>query len=101
VLSYFLKKLRHRLRNATFGLISPVLASLICLGVAYIGHGLAWTWPDQPGLQRYVILDLMVVFCCPGLLFARRFLDLENHALAFGYPQGVRFEFAQLFHICI
>lgn len=59
---------------------SLYLVSLILLNAAYTGHGSAWLWPDQPQLQRYVILVLMVLYGCCGLLFAGRFLDLAVHA---------------------
>ena len=68
------------LRDRNHLLYSVYLTTLICLNLAYTGHGLAWIWPGQPDLQRYVILGLMVVFGCAGLLFARRFLDLKSHA---------------------
>lgn len=59
---------------------SIYLTSLICLDIAYTGHGLAYVWPQQLGVQRYVILGWMVVFGCAGLMFAQRFLDLPTHA---------------------
>lgn len=59
---------------------SLYLVSFIALNLAYTGHGLAWLWPGQPLLQRYVILVLMVLFSCSGLLFASRFLALAEHA---------------------
>ncbi len=48
--------------------------------MAYTGHGYAWLWPNQPHLQRYVILVLMVAYSCFGLLFASRFLALVEYA---------------------
>jgi diguanylate cyclase (GGDEF)-like protein len=59
---------------------SLYLVSLILLNLAYTGHGYAWLWPNQPQLQRYVILTLMVAYSCCGLLFASRFLALAEHA---------------------
>jgi two-component system, sensor histidine kinase LadS len=66
------------------------LASLIALIACYTGHGSAWLWPDQPQIQRYAILIMMVVYGCCGLLFASRFLDLKEHS-----PRALRF--VQLF----
>ncbi len=68
------------LRKRSHLYYSLYLACLILLNVAYTGHGNAWLWPDQPLLQRYVILVLMVLFGCCGLLFASRFLALAEHA---------------------
>ncbi len=68
------------LRERSHLLYSAYLAMLIALDVAYTGHGLAHLWPQQPQVQRYAILGLMVLFGCTGLLFARRFLALAVHA---------------------
>ena len=59
---------------------SLYLISFIAANLAYTGHGLAWLWPGQMLIQRYVILVLMVVFAASGLLFASRFLALAEHA---------------------
>lgn len=56
------------------------LVSFILLNMSYTGHGYAWWWPMEPGFQRYVILVLMVLCGVTGLLFACRFLALEEHA---------------------
>ncbi|QDF99010.1 hypothetical protein CJ010_21955 [Azoarcus sp. DD4] len=56
------------------------LGAFVLTNLAYSGHGYAWLWPDFPGLQRYVILVLMVLFCCAGLRFASRFLELKRRA---------------------
>ncbi|MHB1292516.1 MAG: 7TMR-DISM family protein [Sulfuricella sp.] len=68
------------MRKRSYLYYSLYLVSLILLNVAYTGHGSAWLWPNQPQLQRYVILVLMVLYGCCGLLFAGRFLDLAVHA---------------------
>ena len=59
---------------------SVYLACFIVLNLAYTGHGYAWLWPDWPGVQRYVILALMVFFGAAGLRFAIGFLDLDRLA---------------------
>lgn len=59
---------------------SLYLVSLIAMNAGYTGHGLAWLWPGQPGLERYAILVLMLMFCICGLLFASRFLGLREYA---------------------
>jgi len=56
------------------------LVSFILANVAYTGHGYAWWWSGYPGLQRYVILVLMVLYGCCGLLFASHFLQLSTLA---------------------
>jgi diguanylate cyclase (GGDEF)-like protein len=68
------------LRERRYLLYSAYTVALIVLNVAYTGHGLSFLWPHQPGLQRYVILGLMVAVACVGLLFSRRFLALQTHA---------------------
>ncbi len=68
------------LRERSHLLYSAYLATLIALDVAYTGHGLAHLWPQQPQVQRYAILGLMVLFGCAGMLFARCFLALDIHA---------------------
>ena len=60
------------------------LLCLIALNLAYTGHGLAWIWPGHAGLQRYVILMLMILFGYSGLVFASRFLELSKHV-----PKGL------------
>ena len=59
---------------------SLYLISCILVDLAYTGHGLAWLWPGQIQLQRYVILVQMVITGGCGLLFASRFLNLAEHA---------------------
>ena len=56
------------------------LTCFIFLNIAYTGHGYAWWWSEHPGFQRYIILALMVLFCCVGLAFASSFLALKEHA---------------------
>ncbi|MEZ5611003.1 MAG: diguanylate cyclase [Rhodocyclaceae bacterium] len=56
------------------------LGAFILTDLAYTGHGYALLWPAQAGLQRFVILVMMVVFCALGLRFARGFLRLEDSA---------------------
>jgi diguanylate cyclase (GGDEF)-like protein len=68
------------LRKRSYLYYSIYLVSLLLLNLAYTGHGQAWLWPEQPLLQRYIILVLMMVFSCCGLLFASRFLALAEHA---------------------
>ena len=68
------------LRERSYLYYAMYLASLVLLNVAYTGHGAGWLWPDLPGVQRYVILVLMVLYSCSGLLFASRFLALAEHA---------------------
>lgn len=62
------------------GRYAVYLLSFIALNLSYTGHGLAWWWPAQPGLQRFVILGLMVGYGCAGFWFAARFLDLATQA---------------------
>lgn len=59
---------------------SLYLACLIVGIMSYSGFGYAWLWPNQPLVQRYVILIMMVLIGCTGLLFASRFLSLAQHA---------------------
>ena len=54
------------------------VGSFLLLSMAYSGHGQAWLWPDQPEVQRYAILVLMVLFGCMGLGFASSFLGLRS-----------------------
>lgn len=68
------------LRKRSYLYYALYLTSLIALITCYTGHGSAWLWPDQPQIQRYVILVMMVVYGCSGLLFASRFLALKEHA---------------------
>jgi diguanylate cyclase (GGDEF)-like protein len=67
-------------RDPAHLLYAVYLISVVLLNFAYTGHGLAWLWPGQLGLQRYVILIAMVVFSACGLLFANRFLQLARLA---------------------
>jgi len=59
---------------------SLALISITLGNIAYTGHGLAGIWPHHLLFQRYVILTVMVVYSAFGLLFASRFLALEEHA---------------------
>lgn len=68
------------LRQRSYGDYSIYLGLFILMNVAYTGHGYAWFWPEWQGLQRYVILVLMVLFACSGLRFASDFLDLPRHS---------------------
>ncbi len=54
------------------------LMTFVLLSASYSGHGYAWLWPGASGLQRYVILVLMVLAGAAGLRFARRFLGLAD-----------------------
>lgn len=56
------------------------LGAFILTDLAYTGHGYALLWPSHAGLQRFVILVMMVVFCALGLRFARGFLCLDETA---------------------
>jgi diguanylate cyclase (GGDEF)-like protein len=56
------------------------LLTFIAMNMSYTGHALAWLWPQQPQLQRFLIYSLMVLFSCSGLAFASRFLELSAHA---------------------
>ena len=67
-------------RDRAHLLYAVYLISVVLLNVAYTGHGLAWLWPGQLGLQRYVILIAMVVFSACGLVFADWFLQLARFA---------------------
>lgn len=68
------------LRERSYFYYALYLFSFIFANISYTGHGVAWSWPAQPGFQRYVILASMVLFGCCGLLFASRFLALAEHA---------------------
>jgi len=68
------------LRDSRYFFYSLYLSALICLDLAYTGHGLAYLWTRQPHLQRYLILLLMAAFSSSGLLFASRFLALTEHS---------------------
>lgn len=56
------------------------LTSFILLNIAYTGHGYSWFWPNSPSFQRYIILALMVLYSVCGLVFACRFLTLNQYA---------------------
>jgi diguanylate cyclase (GGDEF)-like protein len=56
------------------------LTSFIFLNIAYTGHGYSWFWPNSPAIQRYIILALMVLYSACGLVFACRFLTLNQYA---------------------
>lgn len=66
------------LRQQRFLFYSLYLLCFIGANISYTGHGLVWLWPDQPGVQRYVILVLMVLYGVTGLLFASAFLELPQ-----------------------
>lgn len=68
------------MKERSYFYYSLYLASFVLTNIAYTGHGYAMLWPDQPSLQRYAILLLMVLYGCCGLLFASRFLALAEHA---------------------
>lgn len=72
------------LRKRSHLLYAIYLTAFIAMNLAYTGHGFAWYWPEHPGVQRFIILVLMVVFGVAGLQFAARFLDLARHA-----PKGL------------
>lgn len=55
------------------------LASFSLMNIAYTGHGYAWLWPDHQGLQRFVILILMLASTLAGLRFVSHFLELPRH----------------------
>jgi len=67
-----------RRRNSLF--YSIYLTTFVALNLAYTGRGLAWLWADEPALQRFVILVLMVLYTSTGLRFAREFLELDQRA---------------------
>ncbi|QID19443.1 GGDEF domain-containing protein [Nitrogeniibacter mangrovi] len=75
-------------RKRSHLLYSTYLGSFVLLNLAYTGYGYAWLWPAHPGVQRYIILILMVAFSIAGLMFALRFLDMRRHAPAL--RRGVR-----------
>jgi len=75
-------------RKRSHLLYAVYLGSFLLMNLAYTGYGYAWLWPGWPGVQRYIILILMVVFAIAGLMFALRFLDIRHHAPALA--RGVR-----------
>ena len=54
------------------------IASMLLLCIAYTGKGLAYGWPQSPGLQRYAILGAMVLFNAAGMHFALHFLHFPR-----------------------
>lgn len=68
------------LKKRSYLYYSIYLTGLILLNLAYTGYGGHFLWPNQPVVQRYVILVLMVLYGCGGLLFASRFLSLADLA---------------------
>lgn len=68
------------LRERSYLLYALYLLSIIAVNVAYTGHGYSCLWPQAAGLQRHIILTLMVLFGSSGLLFASRFLALAEYA---------------------
>lgn len=55
------------------------LSCFTLMNIAYTGHGYAWLWPDSQGLQRFVILILMLASTLAGLRFMTHFLELPRH----------------------
>ena len=68
------------LRDRSYLYYSIYLSLFALLNFAYSGHGFAWVWPDNPGLQKHIILVCMVLFGSSGLTFASSFLDLAQNA---------------------
>jgi diguanylate cyclase (GGDEF)-like protein len=56
------------------------IASILFVILAYTGHGVAWLWPGDNTLVRYLIPVSTVVSACCGLAFASRVLRLEQHS---------------------
>ncbi|HAG74889.1 MAG TPA: GGDEF domain-containing protein [Thauera sp.] len=66
------------------------LGCFVLLSMGYGGHGYNWLWPGMYGVQRYIILVLMVVLGYLGLRFASSSLGLavaapRAHRLAHGF----------------
>lgn len=70
------------LRTGSYLFYALYLLSFIALNLSYTGHGFAWWWSEEPLLQRYVNLALMVVFGVCGFQFADHFLDLRSNRRA-------------------
>jgi diguanylate cyclase (GGDEF)-like protein len=68
------------LRARSYLHYSLYLGCFVVTNLAYTGHGYALLWTDWPGVQRYVILALMVLFGVAGLRFATVFLELDRLA---------------------
>ncbi|MGA7593596.1 MAG: diguanylate cyclase [Gallionella sp.] len=67
------------LRSRRYIFYAVYLASFALLNIAYSGHGFEWLWPEQIGLQRWIIPFMMVLYGMTGLLFAVSFLDTRNN----------------------
>ncbi|SHE89497.1 diguanylate cyclase (GGDEF) domain-containing protein [Microbulbifer donghaiensis] len=52
--------------------------SFMALSLVYTGHGFRWWWSGQVGFQQYALFAAMVLYACAGLLFAVRFLQLDQ-----------------------
>lgn len=68
------------LRERSYLYYSIYLSLFALLNFAYSGHGFAWVWMDNTGLQSHIILIGMLLFGAAGLLFASSFLALAEHA---------------------
>lgn len=67
------------LRSRRYIYYSIYLAVFVLMNVAYTGHGYEWLWPEQVGLQLWVIPFLMALYGMSGLLFAGSFLNTRAH----------------------
>lgn len=67
------------LRQAVHRDYALFLSCFTLMNIAYTGHGYAWLWPDNPLLQRFVILVLMLASTLAGLRFVTNFLELPRH----------------------
>jgi diguanylate cyclase (GGDEF)-like protein len=67
------------LRSRRYIFYAVYLASFALLNIAYTGHGFEWLWPEQVGLQLWIIPYMMVLYGMSGLLFAATFLDTRNN----------------------
>lgn len=86
-----------KLREKRLLLYAAFLAAFLLTNIAYTGHGFAWIWPNETGLQRWIIPTLMVTFGIAGLAFARHFLETRaNFPRLHNAVKGMSFLFAIL-----
>ncbi len=88
---------RHPYRSLTLYFICMILLRLF-----YAGDGQDFLWPLQQKLESYVILGLMLLFCCAGMQVGGGFLALTTQVPLVQRPmQGFSFVCLAMLGWCI
>ncbi|MHB1287641.1 MAG: EAL domain-containing protein [Leptospirales bacterium] len=66
------------LRIKVYLLYSVFMGGFIVANLAYTGHGFAWFWPEQVGVQRWITQTMMITTGIIGLMFAKEFLTIRS-----------------------